>query len=359
MVRSMIYKEMKPFLFTKIIQDNLHKKTLRTRKYLILFRKNGIGIDKIKLVSYSATEISKLIYLQIQNVIDQVISKTIPLGNNQNYVILKTNQTNDLPNLREFSSENFDYYGITDKTFCPLCKLNHGDEESIEVSDVVEIFEFFYHSGLQVKPQTGVGIQGLGPDRELARKWDDGYARKQDLNNKIGNFFLNPSERSNLFGEVKHDIFNETDNKKGEIIYRTEKHKRDESLIALIVTQRLISLSLDFVHSAELKLYRLMNRHLIMIIQMRTLPKVNKVAFRIAYDAISDSSKFHLSTGTVVEDVLFKFCKDMKHEHHAHSYIIDYDDEEIKALFNDVEWEELTTDAPSLSSANRKNRGRK
>ena len=33
---------------------------------------------------------------------------------------------------REFSSENFDYYGITDETLCPLCKLGHDDEESIE-----------------------------------------------------------------------------------------------------------------------------------------------------------------------------------------------------------------------------------
>jgi len=39
------------------------------------------------------------------------------------------------PNLyRECSSENFDYYGITDdgvsrKTICPLCKLGHDDEE--------------------------------------------------------------------------------------------------------------------------------------------------------------------------------------------------------------------------------------
>ena len=39
------------------------------------------------------------------------------------------------PNLyREFSSENFDYYGITDETscgnyICPLCKLGHDDEE--------------------------------------------------------------------------------------------------------------------------------------------------------------------------------------------------------------------------------------
>ncbi|PKY59293.1 hypothetical protein RhiirA4_514861 [Rhizophagus irregularis] len=39
------------------------------------------------------------------------------------------------PNLyRECSCENFDYYGITDKTscgdyICPLCKLGHDDEE--------------------------------------------------------------------------------------------------------------------------------------------------------------------------------------------------------------------------------------
>ena len=37
------------------------------------------------------------------------------------------------PNLyRECSSENFDYYGITGETLCPLCKLSHDDEESIE-----------------------------------------------------------------------------------------------------------------------------------------------------------------------------------------------------------------------------------
>src|SRR3954453_812157 len=72
MARSKIYKEMKPFLLAKITQDNLRKKTLRARKHLTLFGKNGVGIDKIKLVSYSATEISKLTNAQIQNVIDQV-----------------------------------------------------------------------------------------------------------------------------------------------------------------------------------------------------------------------------------------------------------------------------------------------
>src|SRR3954451_13726599 len=33
---------------------------------------------------------------------------------------------------REFSSKNFDYYGITDETSCPLCSLDHDDEKSIE-----------------------------------------------------------------------------------------------------------------------------------------------------------------------------------------------------------------------------------
>ena len=37
------------------------------------------------------------------------------------------------PNLyREFSSENFDYYKITNKTLYLLCKLDHNNEESIE-----------------------------------------------------------------------------------------------------------------------------------------------------------------------------------------------------------------------------------
>jgi hypothetical protein len=33
---------------------------------------------------------------------------------------------------REFSSKNFDYYGITDETSCPLCDLGHDDDESIK-----------------------------------------------------------------------------------------------------------------------------------------------------------------------------------------------------------------------------------
>jgi len=159
---------MKLFLFTKITQANLRKKTHRARKHLMLFGKNGVGIDKIKLVSYSATEILKLTNTQIQNVINQVKKytsehqshvtlKTVPSGNDQikakvstSANILSSPQSNLTYNrtyfrnktldqylnlYREYSSEDFDYYGITDKTLCPLCplcKLGHDDEESIE-----------------------------------------------------------------------------------------------------------------------------------------------------------------------------------------------------------------------------------
>ncbi|RHZ45874.1 hypothetical protein Glove_645g35 [Diversispora epigaea] len=73
-------------------------------------------------------------------------------------------------------------------------------------------------------------------------------------------------------------------------------------------------------------------------------PKIDKVAFRKTHDAIPDTTKLKLSTEKIVEDILFNFCKNMDYEHHAHSYIVDFDDENIKALFTDSEWKELTKD---------------
>src|SRR6266498_2597627 len=134
----------------------------------MLFGEKGVGIDKIKLVTCSASDISRLTNTQIQNIIDYVNDKTVINGNDQSHVISKTitignDQSHDLspvipqgsvsltsiprinltydqsyfrnktldqyPSLyREFSSENFDYYGITDKISCPLCKLDHGHD---------------------------------------------------------------------------------------------------------------------------------------------------------------------------------------------------------------------------------------
>src|SRR2546423_1801015 len=72
----------------------LRIKTLRAKKIRKLFGKNGVGMDKIRYVTCSANEISKLTNAQIQNVIDQVTSKS---GNDQSHVSSKTangDQTN-------------------------------------------------------------------------------------------------------------------------------------------------------------------------------------------------------------------------------------------------------------------------
>src|SRR6266542_2212638 len=138
----------------------------------MLFGEKGVGIDRIKLVTCSASDISRLTNTQIQNIIDYVNDKTVTNGNDQSYVTSKTvtignDQSHDLspvtpqasvspasisginltydrsyfrnktldqyPNLyREFSNENFDYYGIIDEKICPLCKLEYDEEGSLE-----------------------------------------------------------------------------------------------------------------------------------------------------------------------------------------------------------------------------------
>ncbi|CAI2188079.1 18722_t:CDS:2, partial [Funneliformis geosporum] len=85
------------YLFETAIKSNQHEILVwhnysiefesKARKHLILFGKNGVGIDKIKLVSYSVTKISKLINAQIQNVIDQVKKYT---SVHQSHMTLKT-----------------------------------------------------------------------------------------------------------------------------------------------------------------------------------------------------------------------------------------------------------------------------
>src|ERR1051325_7790708 len=51
-------------------------------------------------------------------------------ANYQISIILKTLIISYL--YRKFSNENSDYYGTNSETLCPLCKLDHDDEESIE-----------------------------------------------------------------------------------------------------------------------------------------------------------------------------------------------------------------------------------
>ncbi|CAG8545093.1 4865_t:CDS:2 [Cetraspora pellucida] len=153
--RSKIYKEMKPFL-PNITDANLHKKTERARKILKLFGGRGVGIDKIEYITYSTSTISGLKNTQIQHIIYEVTLKTVPKCHDQinveedlpedkktsskKQINRKNNHANfikktleQFPDLYyECSSENFDYYGITSETLCPLCKLDHEGEEGIE-----------------------------------------------------------------------------------------------------------------------------------------------------------------------------------------------------------------------------------
>ena len=88
---------------------NLRIRTQRAKNILMLFGEKGVGIDRIKLVTCSASDISRLNITQIQNIIDyvndrvHVISKTVTNGNNWSHVILaetissqasRTNQSN-------------------------------------------------------------------------------------------------------------------------------------------------------------------------------------------------------------------------------------------------------------------------
>ncbi|CAG8803481.1 5740_t:CDS:2, partial [Racocetra fulgida] len=56
----------------------------------------------------------------------------------------------------EFNDENIDYYGITDGASCPLCKLDHDDEEGIEAkSDKILSSEYLdWYSKLTDLPTT-------------------------------------------------------------------------------------------------------------------------------------------------------------------------------------------------------------
>ncbi|CAG8448678.1 3913_t:CDS:2 [Cetraspora pellucida] len=178
---GIVYNEVKQLL-PEITDVNLRQKLLRARKIRTLF--SAIGVEKIRLVSYSANAISNLSYTQIQNIIDHVTKICVnKIHGSENYVtsriestesssqayipsglkaisdkkmnILDTSQARVLyasqskptydrsyfrnktldqyPNLyQEGSDGNDDYYGITDESLCLLCKLDHDDENGIK-----------------------------------------------------------------------------------------------------------------------------------------------------------------------------------------------------------------------------------
>ena len=87
--RSMIYKDMLQYL-PNVTLGNLRIRTHRAKNILMLFGEKGVGIDRIKLVTCSASDISRLTNTQIQNIINYVNDKTVTNGNDQSHVTSKT-----------------------------------------------------------------------------------------------------------------------------------------------------------------------------------------------------------------------------------------------------------------------------
>ncbi|CAG8446556.1 10837_t:CDS:10 [Acaulospora colombiana] len=102
--RTIVYNEIK-LLLPDITDVNLHKITSRAKKVYVLYE--GIGIDKISQVTYSASAISSLKDIQIQNIINDFSKKSI--DTNSQKVIGVTNchahmpdpsSTNDISNTK-------------------------------------------------------------------------------------------------------------------------------------------------------------------------------------------------------------------------------------------------------------------
>ncbi|CAB5393736.1 unnamed protein product [Rhizophagus irregularis] len=97
----------------------------------------------------------------------------ISVTNRHAHVTESSEILDQYPNLyRECSSENFDYYGITDETscgvsretICPLCKLGHNDEE-------IEDFGFPYDPELANIGQKQIMTVQIPRIVQLIKSW--------------------------------------------------------------------------------------------------------------------------------------------------------------------------------------------
>ncbi|RUP49019.1 hypothetical protein BC936DRAFT_143464 [Jimgerdemannia flammicorona] len=64
--------------------------------------------------------------------------------------------------------------------------------------------------------------------------------------------------------------------------------------------------------------------------------------FMETYRQMSNGKKWKMSSGTIVENILFENCKSDKDELLAHSWIIDLDNTETEAMFDAKDWQEIT-----------------
>ncbi|RHZ71209.1 hypothetical protein Glove_261g96 [Diversispora epigaea] len=128
MARTQIYNKIEPYL-SGIKRKYLRKKTQKARNIYTLFKE--IGIDKIKHITYNVDAISSLTGDQIQYVINQVSSKTVSQGNDQNHVI-STEDPKSLPNTEVSEEvplrEDIEIHGEIKKTLLVLKFICSEDE---------------------------------------------------------------------------------------------------------------------------------------------------------------------------------------------------------------------------------------
>lgn len=71
--------------------------------------------------------------------------------------------------------------------------------------------------------------------------------------------------------------------------------------------------------------------------------EVDLVKFEEAYSKLEPNCMWTLESGRKVEEVIYKFARNLPGETCLHSFIINDAHADVKSLFSDVEWEEITT----------------
>ncbi|KAG1151429.1 hypothetical protein G6F36_014655 [Rhizopus arrhizus] len=66
---------------------------------------------------------------------------------------------------------------------------------------------------------------------------------------------------------------------------------------------------------------------------------------------MKEETKWKLRTGRVVEDILYSYGADLERENAVHSFIIGVSDSQVKSLFADDEWTEITSESNKKSAA--------
>src|ERR1700722_19597662 len=67
----------------------------------------------------------------------------------------------------------------------------------------------------------------------------------------------------------------------------------------------------------------------------------NYTNFDLIYHNFDSTKMWMLKSGRIVEEVIYKYARNLKYESHLHSFIINDIDVITKSLFSEEEWEEI------------------